>query len=216
MILDISLASDVSGALAAFSVGAVAGLGVAVPLGAVGVLLLHEGMARGWRPALAGATGVAVVDLVYAAVAVIAGGAVTAVLSEHQGAVRVGGAVVLGVLALRGLVRAVRSRSAAHVLAPGGAPGGAFCKFVALTALNPLTAVYFTVLAAGLGDRLRGLWTAAAFALGVFAGSWAWQAVLAVIGSVAGARLPAGARAVTSIAGYGVVLVLAITLAVSA
>lgn len=89
------MASGVAGALAAFSVGAGAGLGVAVPLGAVDVLLLHEGTARGWRPALAGATGVAVVDLVYAAVAVIAGGAVTAALSGHQGAVRVGGAVVL-------------------------------------------------------------------------------------------------------------------------
>ena len=61
----------------AFVAGAVAGVGVALPLGAVGVLVVSEGLHRGWRPAAAAATGVALVDLGYAAVAVAAGTAVT-------------------------------------------------------------------------------------------------------------------------------------------
>jgi threonine/homoserine/homoserine lactone efflux protein len=44
------VSADVSPALLA---GALAGLGVALPLGAIGVLLLHEGLANGWRPAAA-------------------------------------------------------------------------------------------------------------------------------------------------------------------
>lgn len=52
--------------------------------------------------------------------------------------------------------------------------------------------------------------------LGVFTGSWAWQAILAAIGSLAGTRLPSGARTVTSITGYGIVLILAVILAACA
>src|SRR4051794_41928451 len=60
---------------AAFGAGALAGLGVALPLGAIGVLLLQEGITGGWRPAFAAGTGVALVDGAYAALAVAAGAA---------------------------------------------------------------------------------------------------------------------------------------------
>ena len=49
-------------AVDALGAGALAGLGVALPLGAVGVLIVQEGIAGGWRPASAAATGVALVD----------------------------------------------------------------------------------------------------------------------------------------------------------
>ena len=42
--------------------GALAGLGVALPLGAIGVLIVQEGITGGWRPASAAGTGVALVD----------------------------------------------------------------------------------------------------------------------------------------------------------
>ena len=76
-----------------------------MPLGAVGVLLLRTGMAHGWRPAGAGALGVATVDLGYAAVAVGAGAAVTAALDGHERPVRLVGALVLAAIAVRGLLR---------------------------------------------------------------------------------------------------------------
>lgn len=72
------------------------------------------------------------------------------------------------------------------------------------------------MLAAGLGERVQGPAPATAFVLGVFAGSWAWQAVLGIAGTLAGARLPARARTWTSIAGYSIVLALAAVLASSA
>ncbi|MFK8912270.1 lysine transporter LysE, partial [Streptomyces sp. YS-3] len=60
--------------------GAAAGLGVAMPVGAVGVLLVQEGM-RDRRGAVAAASAVAVVDFAYAAVATALGPWVAATLS---------------------------------------------------------------------------------------------------------------------------------------
>jgi arginine exporter protein ArgO len=200
--------------LPALAAGLLAGLGVALPLGAVGVLLLQEGMLRGRRSALLAAAGVATVDLGYAAAAVLAGGLVTRALTGHEREVRLTSALVLGGLAVAGLARAAPTRSAAPATARH--TGGAFWRFLALTAINPLTAVYFTVLATGLGERLRSGPSATAFVLGVFAASLAWQAVLAVAGAALGSRLPAGARTWTSAVGYAVVLVLAVGLALSA
>jgi arginine exporter protein ArgO len=204
------VASPVLPALAA---GVLAGLGVALPLGAVGVLLLQEGMLRGRRSALLGATAVATVDLAYAAAAVVAGGLVTALLAGREREVRLTAAVVLAGLALRGL--AATRASTTQAGPSNGRAGTAYWRFLALTALNPLTAVYFAVLAAGLGERVRSAPSATAFVLGVFAASLAWQAVLALVGTEMGARLPARARVWTSSAGYGVVLALAVALALS-
>jgi threonine/homoserine/homoserine lactone efflux protein len=210
--------------VAVLGAGLLAGLGVAVPLGAVGVLLLQEGLARGRRGAVLGATGIAVVDLGYAVVAVLAGGAVTTALAGRQDEVRLVSGLVLAGLALVGLagtVRGGRSRRDARA-APAPAPApvptravGSFWRFVALTALNPLTAVYFTALAAGLGDRLATPATATAFVVGVFVGSLAWQLVLALVGSGIGSRLTPVARTWTSVAGYGLVLALGVGLVVT-
>jgi hypothetical protein len=87
-------------------------------------------------------------------------------------------------------------------------------RFVAMTAINPLTAIYFVVLAAGLGHRVTGWRAGSAFVLGVFVGSLGWQLVLAAIGSFAGARMPGWARTGTSVVGYLVVLGYALRLAV--
>ncbi len=213
--------------LAALVAGLLAGLGVALPLGAIGVLLLHEGLNRGWRPAAAGATGVALVDLSYACLALLAGAAVARALSGHIRAVQLTGAVVLAAVAGRGLVQLRRAQALTRAGADGpegvqagpGASGAGpaavrvLARFVALTAVNPLTAVYFVVLTTGLRGTVRGLWPGVAFAAGVFLASWAWQLVLAGAGSLAGARLPGWARWGAGVTGYLLVLGYAVHLA---
>lgn len=78
--------------------GALAGLAVAVPVGAIGVLLLREGVVHGTRAALGAGLGVATVDLLYAAAAVAAGSQVAGVVAAHATAVRwVTAAVLLAV-----------------------------------------------------------------------------------------------------------------------
>jgi arginine exporter protein ArgO len=196
----------------AFLAGMLAGLGVAVPLGAVGVLLVQEGVTRGWRPAAAGATGVALVDGGYALVAVVAGTAVSSALAGRERAIQLVGAAVLLAVVVRGLV-GLRRRDADEAALVEPPSGQVLRRFVALTAVNPLTAVYFVALTAGLGSRVRGAAAGVAFVAGVFLASWAWQLVLATAGAAGGSRMPGWARTATSLAGYAVVTGYAVHLA---
>ncbi|MEU1078138.1 hypothetical protein ABZ404_36730 [Streptomyces sp. NPDC005878] len=82
--------------------GAAAGLGVAMPVGAVGVLLVQQGM-RDRRGAVAAASAVAAVDFAYAAVATALGPWVASTLAGVEAWVRLVAAGVLMVIAGRGL-----------------------------------------------------------------------------------------------------------------
>jgi len=225
----------VSSLVSAGAAGLAAGLGIAVPLGAVGVLLVSEGMARGWRPGVAAACGVATVDLVYASAATAAGAAVASALAGRETAVRLVAATVLAVVAVRGLLaaRAPSGVTSSGVTTGGVTTGGvttggvttggeddhrpgalrSYWRFVAVTAVNPLTALYFVALAVALGDRIAGTAAAAAFVLGVGIGSLAWQLVLAGMGAGAGSLFGPRGRRWTALVGNGWVLVLAVAVA---
>lgn len=196
-----------------FGAGAAAGFGVAAPLGAVGVLLLQQGVRHGLRSAAAAATGVALVDLAYCALALGFGAALEPLLAGRERAVRTVAAAVLVAVAVHALV-GLRRPVDAGVPQPGpGSPqpgaGAAasrvMLRFVGLTAVNPLTALYFVVLAAALGSSVPPS-TAVAFTAGVFLASWGWQLGLAAVGAAAGSRLPPSARTVTTVVGNLVVL----------
>jgi threonine/homoserine/homoserine lactone efflux protein len=190
-------------AFAALGAGALAGLGVALPLGAIGVLIVQEGITGGWRPAFAAGTGVALVDGAYAALAVAAGAAVTGVLTGRERIVQLVGAVVLVAVAARGLLALRRPAEVGRPVPHSRV----LRRFVGLTAINPTTAVYFIVLTTGLGTTkgghiVSGAAAGTAFALGVLLASCAWQLTLAGAAALAGARLPRGLRVATSVAGY--------------
>ncbi|GAA2782820.1 hypothetical protein GCM10010441_04680 [Kitasatospora paracochleata] len=198
--------------------GAAAGLGVAMPLGAIGVLLLQEGR-HGWRAAASGAAAVAVVDGLYATVAVLVGPQLARLLSGYEGWVRLLSAVVLGVIAVRGLLslRAVAGTAGAQAAVDGGGPaaggsgaGRAFVRFGVLTLVNPMTALYFTALIAARGSGGSG---GPVFVGAAFLASLAWQQLLAAGGALAGARLGPGVRRATYAFGYGLVAFLALRLA---
>ncbi|MFD8479413.1 LysE family transporter [Kitasatospora sp. NPDC059673] len=191
--------------------GVVAGLGVAVPLGAVGVLLLQEGR-RGWAPAAGGATAVAAVDGAYATVAVLAGPRVAHLLAGHESAVHAVSALLLGAIAVHGLLGLRRTAEPTEAPSPGSA-ARAFVRFALLTLVNPTTALYFTALIAARGTDARS--GATAFVAGVFLASLVWQHVLAAAGAFAGAKLGPRVRRSTYAAGYGLVAVLALRLAFS-
>lgn len=181
--------------------GIAAGLAVAVPLGAVGVLLVHEGMARGPRRAAAGAVGVATVDAVYAALAVTAGAWLSGAVAGHHVAMRVVGSVALGAIAVHGLIGMLRrpTHDDGALSVPGGpgAPARAriFTRFVAITALNPLTAGAFLAVAAGLAPRWSTAVQRSEFVVGVALASLTWQLVLVVAGGLLGARVGEATRA---------------------
>lgn len=170
--------------------GVAAGLGVAMPLGAIAALLLREGLVSGFRVAAAGASGVALVDTLYCAVAVLAGSLVAPLIGAHERTfLMVAGAVVVAI-GLRQLVAALRRRSAdAPDEVTRTTPARAFATFVGLTAVNPLTLVYFVALAAAVSTRSASWVGPVVFVVAVGLASWAWQLLLAGIGSSAGRAL---------------------------
>ncbi|MCU7826148.1 lysine transporter LysE [Kitasatospora sp. DSM 101779] len=194
--------------------GAAAGLGVAMPLGAVGVLLLQEG-GRGLRQGAAAATAVALVDFVYAAVAVLVGPRLVGLIGGGGEAwVRAVAAAVLAAIAVRGLLslRGGVPGAPAAAAEPGPARRS-FVRFALLTLVNPTTALYFTALTAARGAAAAGAAVAVVFAVAVFAASLVWQQLLAAAGALAGTRLTVRTRRVTYALGYGLVLCFAVRLA---
>jgi arginine exporter protein ArgO len=203
-----------------FAAGLAAGLGIALPLGAIGVLILREGVERGIRAAGVAALAVASVDFAYALVAVVVGERIADALSGVERLVQVVGAVALTavvVLGVRDLLRSVRAAPGAHVASPPSelpvGYGSTFLRFVGLTAINPMTAVYFVALTAGLSQRLSGPGAGTTFAVGVFLGSLSWQMVLAIAGGTAGSRMSERVRIGVSLAGYAIVAGYAVKLA---
>lgn len=198
--------------------GLVAGLAVAMPLGAIGVLIVELGATAGFRTAWAAGMGTATADLAYGAAAAFAGAAVAGLLDDARSAIAVVGAGVLAAIAVHGLWRAWRGRPDEHGPAPRPRPHGGrtYLAFLGLTAVNPLTITIFAAIVAGLpevadaGDGAR-----LAFAAGVFAASAAWQSTLAAGGALLGRAAP-GARVWTSVAGHLIVLGLAARLAAGA
>ncbi len=122
------------------------------------------------------------------------------------------GAIVLGVVAATGMRGAIRSRLSAPLRSVAGAPGRTLVRFVGLTAINPLTVVHFTAVAAGFADQFAGGPTKAAFVVGIAIASAAWQLGLAAAGTVLGSRVTPGVRTALAAVGYGVVGVFALAL----
>ncbi|MEU9176651.1 hypothetical protein AB0C90_07355 [Streptomyces sp. NPDC048550] len=88
--------------------GAVAGLGVAMPMGAMSVLLLQEAM-RNRRTAMAAAAGIATVDLAYAALATALGPWVASHVTPVEAWIRLASAATLLAIAAHGLHRSAAS-----------------------------------------------------------------------------------------------------------
>jgi threonine/homoserine/homoserine lactone efflux protein len=194
--------------------GLLAGWGVAIPLGAIGVMVVDVGMRAGLRPAAAAAAGVASADFLYAALAATAGAAIAGVLESHAHDLRLGAAAVLAIVAALGLRALRRGRDDTAAMPPAR---GLYLRFLALTSINPLTVAYFAALIAGL-PAVASAPPAAKVAFVVAAGvaSLSWQLVLAAAGVTLHRRLPVSARLYTALAGNALVLALAAHMALAA
>ena len=199
-------------ASAALLAGLVAGIAIAMQVGAVSLLLIEASVVRGPRVGVAAGMGVATADLAYAVVAAVAGGAVGAALSSHESEIKVIAAVVLAAIAVHGLL----SGAAAEVRATPGAatPGAHYARFLGITLANPLTIASFAAVAAALS--LDGPAAAIAFAAGVGAASAACHLMLTLAAGHAGRWMTPRIRRGLAIGGRVLVLAIALHLAVSA
>ncbi|MGN6301126.1 MAG: LysE family transporter [Angustibacter sp.] len=198
--------------------GVLAGLGIAMPLGAVGAYLVTLTARAGWRVGAAAALGVATADGLYAAVAVVGGRAVADAVAPVAGPLRVVAAVVLAGVAASIAFSAVRARGTG----PDGEPARrlprtpsaprAYAGLLALTVANPATVVYFVALVVGnrSAAAVSGL-ASATFVLGAFVASATWQLLLVGGGHALGALASsARGRLVVSLAASLLVVALAV------
>ena len=177
--------------------GTVAGLALAAPLGAIGVLLVQEGILRGLRGGLPGAAAVATVDTLYCAAAVAAGALVAPVIASWAPWPQIGGGVVLVALGAHGLSKAQRTArqaggTEATALTSAGMGRNRYVLFLGLTAVNPATLLYFAAILPGLKETASSNVSQVGFVVGVASASFAWQALLVALG--AGLRHKTGAR----------------------
>ena len=156
----------------ALAAGIVAGLAVAIPLGAIGVLIVDLGVRGGFRPAFLAGLGTALADGLYATVAAVAGLAVGAWLAPAERAIALVAAAALAAIGLYGLL-ALR-RAAERAVPP--ADHRLVARFLALTAVNPATAATFAGLMLGLPAVAHASAPGeAAFLVGAFGASLAGE-----------------------------------------
>ncbi|MEU4644059.1 LysE family transporter [Micromonospora sp. NPDC023814] len=201
----------------AFLAGLVAGYGVAVPVGAIAILILGLSARTSFRVGAAAALGVAAADGLYAAVAALGGAAVAGLIAPVAGPLRLAAAAVLLALAGHGAWRALRPRAATGTTGARrglDTPPRAFAGVLALTLLNPATVVYFAALVLGRGDAADPDPRAAAlFVLGAFVASASWQLLIAGGGTLVG-RVLAGPRGrlVTALLSSAIIAALAVAM----
>jgi arginine exporter protein ArgO len=186
-----------AGVTSALLAGFVAGYGVAIPLGAIGTLLMSLGARTSWRIAAGAALGVSAADAIYALIAVLGGASLARWIEPVSTPLRWIAVVVLLFLAFRtasNAIRHYRDPARARDVAGLTNPLRAFAVLLGLTLLNPATILYFGALV--LGWRAANGFSGAAGAVWVAAVAFAsasWQLLLAGGGALVG-RVLAGPR----------------------
>ncbi len=210
--------------ITALLAGAAAGYGIAIPVGAIAILIVETGLRRGFRLAAAAGAGAAAADGIYALVAAAFGAALATVLAPFETPLRVLAVVLLVGIAVRGLLglraaTAAPSREAGEIRADveaaeqGGSARRTFGVFLGITLLNPITVTYFAALILGLTATGAGPAEKAAFVAGAFLASLSWQMLLAAVGACLHRRLSPGLRAAVIVLGNAIILVFAAVIA---
>jgi threonine/homoserine/homoserine lactone efflux protein len=200
-----------AGAFGALATGVLAGLALVLPPGAVTGLLVDAGISGGRRAAVPAAFGIATVDFAYALVAVLAGAARAAPLTDNAALVRwVSAGALIGFAAWR--LAQLRAPAIAPVSLPTA--GRSYVRFLLMTAVNPLTITYFAAVVAGLpAVASRPGPAKLAFALGTFAASASWHLALAYASTGVGRRLSPSVMRAAAICGQIGIITLAVSIA---
>jgi threonine/homoserine/homoserine lactone efflux protein len=191
-----------------FLTGALAGYGIAIPVGPVAVLIVQVGMRCGFRCAASAAAGAATADFLFAALAVVAGASLTAVIDSIEEPFRYVSAAILVVMAISTYLSARKAAEPVDISIPARNEYAiTYAKFLGLTVVNPPTILYFAAFILGMGitEDLSAL-EGALFIVGAALASLSWQLVLATVGGTAHRRLSSGFQRGAGIVGSLVVL----------
>jgi threonine/homoserine/homoserine lactone efflux protein len=200
-----------------FTLGFWSGLGLALPLGPMAILLITTTMARGKRAGALGASAMASVDFSYAVLVFAVGSIVLQAITPLILPLRLLGSLVLVWVA----VQIFRSSRKAKLEAksidakPEQSGFATYAMFFGLTVINPATAFYFLAItpsvaqvSAGSGLSINVL----AFGFGVFFGSAIWQFTLVAASNFLSKRMTATMQRRMQYVGAGLIAVLAVWL----
>jgi arginine exporter protein ArgO len=200
----------------AFLAGVIAGYGIAIPVGAIALLIIQVGIKCGFRCAFMAGAGAATADLIYAGLAVVGGAALAQLIDSAGSVFRVGSGLVLVAIAVVGLRKANKPVEQTDVVMPNRSElASTYARFLGLTVINPTTIIYFAAVVVGLGVA-SGLTPSGGilFCLGAFAASLSWQTLLAFTGASAGRRMSPKVQTVAMLVGNVLILLLAVAIIV--
>ncbi|VXB76849.1 Threonine/homoserine/homoserine lactone efflux protein [Microbacterium sp. 8M] len=166
--------------------GVLAGLGVAMPLGAIGALLLRESIVNGFRVGAAAAGGVATVDLLYCAVATATGALLAAAIDGVRGPFLIASGILVIAIGILQLFRIRRPPGSDGAAVDRISALRAYARFVGLTAINPMTLIYFIALGGAVTARSASPAGPVVFVVAAGLASLAWQLMLAGAGALFG------------------------------
>lgn len=194
----------------AFWEGMLAGYGIAIPVGAIAILIIEASLRRGFSYGFMAGAGAATVDLIYALIAVLAGATLASILLPYSSALRLISAIVLILLGAYGFWRTWWRRDHAVEESDGLAQTGhlrTYGQFFGLTLLNPLTIVYFSALVLSWDpEMLRYAADPVLFVIGAGLASFSWQTLLAGAGASARRFLSPRFQLYASLVGNFIVL----------
>jgi len=174
-----------------FIQGMIIGLTLAVPVGPISLVCIHRTVANGRLHGIVSGIGVATADSLYAVVAFLGLTAVSGLITGHQILFRLLAGVVLILVGIRVFL------SVPAEVSPGTNPEPYlkdYFSMVAITAVNPLTIIFYLTILPGFGVAMQGSLPGVAvpFIAGLFLGSSLWWLILCgSLGSVR-SRLSAG------------------------
>ncbi|KUL53508.1 hypothetical protein ADL22_03710 [Streptomyces sp. NRRL F-4489] len=190
-----------------------AGYGLAVPVGAVAVLMVNMTAQTSFRVGAAAALGATTADVIYAVIAVTGGATVAGAVQQFSTPLRWIAFAILTFMAIRIFLTALRRGGATgdpKENRDGLRPLRSYTMFLGLTALNPWPAIYFVALILGRQAQEPMTWMEAAiYVLAIAVASASWQLLLAGGGAVFG-RLLTGTRGRTLTAVVSSALILAL------
>jgi threonine/homoserine/homoserine lactone efflux protein len=191
--------------------GLIAGYGIAIPVGPIGILIIELGIRRGFGVAFCAGLGAASADLIYASVAALAGTFLVSILAPISSLIHYVSALALITIGVWLFYQGRRFKRTEQRTPRGTSAGcvGTYGLFFGLTLLNPLTVTYFTSLILGL----RIIITTSAldvlvFVAATFLASLSWQTLLACVSGLSHRRLSPGVQEATFALGNCVVIAL--------
>jgi arginine exporter protein ArgO len=188
----------------------VAGYGIAIPVGPIGVLILELGIRRGFRTAFSAGAGAASADLIYATVACLAGVLLVSLLAPYASFLHTASALILIGFGIWLFYHGIRGRNRRREEIAPMSCIGTYGAFLGLTLLNPVTVTYFTTLILGLRAGSSSLSDVFLFVAGAFMASLSWQTLLAGASGLAHKRMSSKLQSATFAVGNCMVIALGI------